>query len=262
MSRSDAPIPAVPPGVRLIRELPTGAFPLHHHPGWTAAFPWLVQGTTGRGTDGLDMGLFGEVPTGIAQARWRRLREVTGMRAAVHARQVHGAAVRWHDDVEPGLSIGEGTDGHATRSPGVLLTVSVADCVPIFLIAGVTHAACVLHAGWRGIAAGVLEAGIALLSRRMGAVPAELHVHCGPAICGECYEVGAEVVAALQLEPALAQKVRLDLRAIIAGRALRAGIPAGQITLSSHCTRCDADAFWSHRGGCGERQLAVAGVRV
>jgi YfiH family protein len=253
-------MPACPPGVRVVREQSLGEFPLLRQPEWTAAFPWLVQGTTGRGADGLDMGLFGHTPTGLAQARWRLLREVTGMEAALHARQVHGAAVVWQDQLPAGLTIVEQRDGHATSARGMLLTVSVADCVPVFLVSTHPLAICLLHAGWRGTAAGVLEAGVELLRQRAASRPEQLHLHAGPAICGNCYEVGPEVMAALQL-PAPAGRCLLDLRALIASRALAAGIPASNITLSGHCTRHGDVGFWSHRGGCRERQVGVLGIR-
>ena len=251
----------MPPGVRLVCEQVTGEFPLHQHPEWTADHPWLVQGTTGRGIEGLDMGLFGEVPTGVAQARWRRLREVTGMGAAVHARQVHGNNAGWHDRPQLGLMLVEDLDGHATSSPDLLLTVSVADCVPIFLVSSRPRAVCLLHGGWRGVAAGIVEAGIGLLNQRAGAVVAGLQLHAGPAICRECYEVGPEVAAALQLPGVGPDRWRLDLRAAIAQRGVIAGIPPARITISTHCTRCGVAGFWSHRGGCRERQLGVAGIR-
>jgi YfiH family protein len=252
--------PSAPAGIRLVRELASGDYPLHQHPDWSAAFPWLVQGTTGRGADGLDMGLFGDVPTGLAQARWRRLREVAGMAAAVHARQVHGAALRWHTAAE-GFTVLEGLDGHGTAAAGIVLTVSVADCVPVFLVSVSPRGICLLHAGWRGVAAGVLEAGIDLLGRQLRAAPHNLHLHCGPAICGNCYEVGPEVPAALQLAESGDRRTHVDLRATIAQRAVRAGLQAANVTLSTHCTRCGDQSFWSHRGGSHQRQVGILGLR-
>lgn len=262
MSGTAAAIPGAPAGVRRVREAPLPDFPLWVHPEWQERFAWLVQGTTGRGPDRFDFGLFGAVPTATAQERWRALRTVTGMAAAVHARQVHRAAVLWHGSVAAGLFVADDADGHATSAPGVLLTVSVADCVPISLIDPRARAVALLHGGWRGVAAGILEAGLDTLARRAGSRPEALELHCGPAICGACYQVGAEVPAALGLDPGPSDRLQLDLRAVIAERALRAGIPATRITLSTHCTRCAEGAFWSHRAGCGERQLGVLGVRA
>lgn len=234
--------------------------PLYVHEGWAERFPFVVQGTTGRGEDGgHDLGLFRDTPSGVAQERWRTLRMLTGMPTAVHARQVHGARVLVHDPLPAGLLVADDADGHVTTTAGVLLTVSVADCVPIALVAERPRAVAVLHAGWRGTAAGVLEEGIAAF-RRLGAPPGSVWVHLGPAICGACYEVGSEVHAALGL-PRPDHNAPVDLRAVLAARALRAGVPATQLTRSAWCTRCDGAHFFSHRAGSSGRQLMVIGLR-
>jgi copper oxidase (laccase) domain-containing protein len=74
--------------------------------------------------------------------------------------------------------------------------------------------------------------------------------------------VGSEVPAALALPGTEAGHVLLDLRAVIAQRALRAGLSSDHVTLSAHCTRCDDSAFWSHRAGARQRQLGVLGIRA
>jgi polyphenol oxidase len=250
---------------RVVREARRpGAVPLYHHPDWPDRFPWLVQGTTGRGgaedhRDWFDLGLFGATPVGTAMDRWRLLLRATGCARAVHARQVHRADLLWHDEGPPGLSISDAFDGHATATPGVLLAVSVADCVPVFLVDPEFRAVAAVHAGWRGAAAGVLEAGIRTLVEHTGARAERLHLHLGPAICGQCYEVGPEVHAAL------GQRVPdgptpIDVRAILAARAAAAGIPHEHTTVSAFCTRCGDSPFFSHRGGCAERQMGVIAV--
>ena len=69
-----------------------------------------------------------------------------------------------HDAGPPGLHVSPNTDGHATRASGVLLTVSVADCAPIALVAPEACVVALLHGGWRGVAAGILAA-ITLVGR-------------------------------------------------------------------------------------------------
>jgi hypothetical protein len=255
-----AVVPTAPPGVRQVREVPAADGALWVQPEWRARFPWLVQGTTGRAGEGGDLGLFGTVPTAEAQARWRTLRERTGMKGAAHARQVHGARVLWHGAPVAGVLVADDADGHATPVPGLLLTVSVADCVPISILDPGRRALALLHGGWRGVAGGILEAGMACLRERAGSGVDALELHCGPAICGRCYQVGPEVAAALGMEAD--GPVQLDLRAAIAARATAAGIDPARITLSGHCTRCGDGAFWSHRAGCRERQLGVLGIRA
>src|SRR5690606_7559315 len=87
----------------------------------------------------------------------------------------------------------DGADGHLTVLPGTSFAVTVADCVPVF-VAHPTGAAALLHAGWRGTAAGILPAAVRLLADR-GAAATHLRVHLGPAICGACYEVSPDVYA-------------------------------------------------------------------
>lgn len=240
-----------------------GDVPLWRHPRWSGELPWLVQATTGRGDAGrpFDMGLFGETPVGVALDRWRALRRALGFPRAAHARQVHGARVIAHGDAPPGLLVSEGFDGHWTTTSGLLLTVSVADCVPVFVAHEEAGAVALLHAGWRGAAAGVLEAGIAALAAGAGADASGARVHLGPAICGECYEVGPEVHEALGLSVP-DRPAPVDLRAELAARAVRLGVPSEGITISAWCTRCGDPPFFSHRGGERERQVGILGIRT
>jgi YfiH family protein len=247
-----------------VTEVPSTAPPGFVHPTWRERFPWLVQGTTGRSAGGrsFDLGVFGDgSPSVRVQENWARLRRDVGMPGAVHARQVHGAAVRHHDQGPPGLFLAEPCDGHLTGRPGVLLTVTVADCVPVFLVDAARRAVGLLHAGWRGAAAGILEEGVSAMEERFGSRPAELEVHLGPSICGRCYEVGPEVFQALGLAvPAGPEPV--DLRAALASRAVARGIPEVAVSVSARCTRCGDGTFFSHRGGDAGRQVGYLGIRT
>lgn len=250
-------------GLRTVREAPlaTTDAPLFAHPEWTARFPWLAQGTTSRGADEpFDLGWFGSVPVARTMERWRLLRQATACRTAVHARQVHAARVLRHGPASPGVFIADDADGHVTREPGVLLTVSVADCVPVSIVDPARRVIALLHAGWRGVAADILEAGLRALLATTEGEPGDLSLHLGPAICGACYEVGPEVHHALGL-PAPAGPAPVDLRHVLAVRAIDAGLDAERITVSEHCTRCGDSPFFSHRGGERERQMAVLGIR-
>lgn len=249
------PTPALPEGVRRIRESPFGnGIPLHTHPGWATELEWLAQGTTGHGGVAFDLGLFGDSPVGPTLTRWEMLRRGLGMPRAVHARQVHGAEILEHEAGPPGLHITSGYDGHRTEAPGLLLTVSVADCVPIFVVDPRHRLVLLLHGGWRGTAAGILP-------RALREVPlaARVRIHLGPAVCGHCYEVGPEVHDALGL-PVPAGPAPADVRAVLARQAVAAGVPADAITVSEHCTRCGT-GFFSYRAGDAGRQLGVLGIR-
>jgi polyphenol oxidase len=242
----------------------TGA--LYGHPGWAEEWPWLIQGIT---DDAHDMSLFGGAPAGAVLVRWQQLRDAHGCTAIVHARQVHLAGVSVHGWLPDGVHIGPDADGHATAQSGIMLAVSVADCVPIFLVAPAVRAIALLHGGWRGVAAGILEQGIASLRDNFGAQPAEMRAHFGPAICRDCFEVGPEVERELGL-PAAGDSAAdsstdgrsfVDLRAVLAARARNAGLPVAGLSTSTFCTRCGDSPFYSHRAGCGERQIAVLAVR-
>ena len=131
-------------------------------------------------------------------------------------------------------------------------TVSIADCVPVFL-AHASGAIALLHSGWRGTAARIIDRALDLLATR-GIPSGELQMHLGPAICGGCYEVSADVVERLTGRQ-VAGPTTVDLRAIIADHARVRGVR--RITASPNCTRCNNDQFFSHRAGDAGRQLGV-----
>jgi YfiH family protein len=200
----------------------------------------------------IDFGLGGDGPAGQALASWLGLLGSTvGFDSAVVARQVHGSAIAvYRNEVPDGLLIRDGVDGHVTDTPGLLLAVTVADCVPVFLAHPPTGRIGLLHAGWRGIVAGVLEAGIQALTGNTVAAANDVVMHCGIAICGSCYEVGPEVITAVTGRPA-ERPEPLDLRAVLIERATTLGVH--RITTSPFCTAHDA-GFASYRA-----QHSVAG---
>jgi polyphenol oxidase len=194
-------------------------------------------------------------PVHDVMARWTGLqREISDTaRRLVSLRQVHGTRVLVHTGGWEGwLRAGEEADGHIAAEKGISLCVGIADCVPVF-IAHPSGVVALLHSGWRGTAARITTEAIAALAR-YGLAPDELAIHLGPAICGRCYEVSADVGAALTGHTA-GGPVRVDLRALIAGHARAAGVT--RITTSPWCTRCHNDRFFSHRAGDVGRQLGV-----
>ncbi len=248
---------------RMTEEIAENGVPLYLVADWADRFPWLLAGIThaGSGPDPFDLRLFGEPASLLATGRWKDLLRASAFETIVYARQVHETRIVVHDGVGTGVREAEGgADGHATADLGVLLAVTVADCVPVYLLDSNARAVALLHAGWRGTASGILPRGIALLEQRWGTDPGRLLVHLGPAICGACYEVGPEVHGALGLEvPPLAAPV--DLREALARQARAAGVTPESITISSLCTLCGDGNLFSHRGGRSERQVAVLGVR-
>lgn len=250
------------PRARSVTEGPTADGPPRWlHPEWEKRHSWLVQGCTGRGAEGdFDLSPFGTTPSGVVVQRWAALRRSLDLPASVHAPQQHGIGVRHHADLPGGLHLVDPCDGHITRRPGLLLTVATADCVAITLVAPAARAVAVLHAGWRGAAAGMAGAGVAALRDRLGVDPHQLEAHLGPSICGDCYEVGPEVHEALGLE-APPHNRPIDLRGVLTRDLSVAGLSLSAITASTWCTRCGDSPFFSHRAGHAGRQVTYVAVR-
>jgi len=209
-----------------------------------------------------DAGTFsmsGADPVGEVMSRWTGLQNelATLARRTVIGRQVHGSSIITHRGGWEGLLRTGEADGHVAAERGIALTVSVADCVPIF-IAHQSGVVGILHSGWRGTVARIIDAGLGAFGR-LGIPPDELRVHLGPAICGRCYEVSAEVRAELTGQP-VNRPGNVDIRSLIAEHAREAGV--SDLSVSADCTRCDNDRFFSHRAGDTGRQLGVivAGV--
>ena len=206
--------------------------------------------TTGRVAG--SYGTQSDEPVRDVMGRWSSLRSRLGAARLATASQVHGEAILEHDRSWTGWLRGDAADGHLALRAGTAMAVTVADCVPVF-IAHPSGAAGILHSGWRGTAAGITERAIIRL-QSLGYRPGELRVHLGPAICGRCYEVSADVARQLTgRDPG--RNVAVDLRDLIARRVRDLGVSS--VTTSPYCTRCDNDRFFSHRAGDGGRQIGV-----
>jgi YfiH family protein len=200
-----------------------------------------------------DFGVPGDGPTADTRARWEGLlSSIDGAQRLVSSKQIHGRVVLTHDGEWTGWLRLDGADGHVTSRRGTALAVSIADCVPVFLAhpSGVVG---VLHVGWRGVVARMLDAGLdAMLG--LGASPEETRVHLGPAISGRQYEVGVDVYRELTGWETQRPR-RVDLRALIAEQARARGVR--HLSASPFCTKEDNDRFFSHRAGDAGRQVAV-----
>jgi hypothetical protein len=162
--------------------------------------------------------------------------------------QVHGAEVAMADDLADDANAM--ADAAVARKPGRVCAVLTADCMPIFLAdEWGTHVA-VAHAGWRGMAAGVIENTVAA----MGSPPEGLLAWMGPAIGPDAFEVGPEVREAfIANDPASASAFRshrpgkfmADLYALARGRLVRAGVR--EVHGGGFCTFRDTERFFSYR---------------
>ena len=237
-----------------------GPLPLYHLPAWRRHD--VVAGITGRGTEpgrGFDLGLWSDAPVGEVMSRWRAFRRaLPGFDAVILGNQVHGVVV---ETIAPGrgwIQI-DGIDGWVTTARGVLLTVTIADCVPVYLVVP-DRGVALLHAGWRGTAGGILRVGVERLLAATGAAPGDVLMHCGVGICGPCYEVGSEVMTGCGLPAEGTGPWHLDLRRHLAASAEGMGLRA--VTVSGWCSAHDRHSFYSHRAsrGADGRMVAYLGM--
>ena len=188
-------------------------------------------------------------------------------------------------------------DGLLTDTPGMLLGIQTADCLPIILVDVKKKAVGIFHAGWRGTVKRIVEKGIGEMGRYFGTLPGDVKAAIGPGIHGCCYEVGPEVrdqfvsqfayaaelfreskdsdpirkkypLLFLSARPPghsdLPKKVFLDLVQANRHQLIDAGVPAENISASPLCTSCRTDLLFSHRKekGVTGRMMAVAGIRA
>jgi polyphenol oxidase len=225
-------------------------------PGTRAAFSARLGGVSEDPYESLNLAIL----TGDAVERVRenrhRLAGALGLDPGLVliGRQVHGAEVARHDAAPepnafacPGPHLPE-VDGQATSRPGLAPLVFVADCLPVAL-AGPRGVA-MIHAGWRGLAAGIIDRGAREVEARAAAI--------GPGIGPCCYRVGDEVLAVLEpLGPGAAEDGMLDLREVVRRLLARAGVES--VETSDLCTSCHPELFFSHRRD-GERTGRQAGI--
>lgn len=187
------------------------------------------------------------------------------VRDPVVGEQVHGtvaaavgelhAGARWQAS-EPAL---EATDALVTASRELPLVTLVADCLPIALVDPVGKVAAAVHAGWRGLADGVLENTLELMGRTWGTKARDLIAWIGPAIGPCCYEVGPEVASRFpdSIQAGSADRSHLNLRHAAQRRLAAAAVMEENITGLPLCTYCEGDLFFSHRRATSEGEKAT-----
>jgi len=278
--------------------------------------PWLVHGFSTRlggfsrpyGTNALNLGFTkDDSKAAVERNRIAFLHELgSGSERAggcaenrrfwplVTLRQVHSDIIRLVDSPQESPLAG---DGLITQTPGLLLGVQTADCLPIILVDHKRHAVGVFHAGWRGTVKRIVEKGVGEMRRCFGSRPRDLKAAIGPGIHGCCYEVGGEVREEFesQFEYAaklfreveesdpvrqkypmlfltarapghsdLPKKIFLDLVEANRQQLLAVGVPAKAIDASPLCTNCRTDLLFSYRaeGGRTGRMMAVVGIQA
>lgn len=196
------------------------------------------------------------------------------------ASQVHGRDVLRVSSAaagEPGPGgwrvAGRG-DALVATEPGQAVAVLVADCAPVLLADPRGRAVAAVHAGWRGLAAGVVPAAVQVLAGEAGSHPADLEAWVGPCIRGCCYEVGPEVAEALRravgpapsaqglpgyLRAGRGDRFWLDVAEAARQALLRSGLRPERLWVDGRCTACHPALFFSYRRD-GARSGRMAGM--
>lgn len=269
-----------------------------------AGLPWLVHGFSARqggvstcyGKRSLNLGLTkddSEKNLLGNRARFLQALGVTDPWPLMQVKQIHSAIVHRVDGIPESAPTG---DGLITRTPGMLLTVKTADCVPILVVDSKRKAVGAFHAGWRGTASRIVEKGIGEMRRQFGSDPINLRAAIGPCIRRCCYVVGDEIRAEFESQftyadelfhegfnshslhvryPLLflnqrapghvdpASELHLDLVEANVRQLQAAGLNRDHIEIIDGCTACDTARFFSHRAEFGKtgRMMAAIGIR-
>ena len=240
----DADWPA-PPGVRALTSLRGG------------------DGVSAPPFDRLNFGLnCGDEPAAVLENRRRFAEWLALPSEPVWLKQVHGTGVLRVEGRGSSLESLPEADAAVTSQAGTVLAILTADCLPVRFAAADGSEVGVAHAGWRGLAAGVLEATVAA----MQTPPAQLRAWLGPAAGPEHYEIGAEVRdafvgsdegAASAFVPTRPDHWRVDLFALARRRLAALGV--NDVHGGGLCTIADASRFYSHRrDGRSGRLLTLA----
>jgi YfiH family protein len=279
--------------------------------------PWLIHGfstriggfSTAYRKDDLNLGFTKDDAKATVErnrvAFLRELRATTHKRRGsrngggslwplVTVRQIHSDIIHRVDSI-PGEPLAG--DGLITATPGLLLAIQAADCLPVMLVDPKHRAVGVFHAGWRGTVKRIVEKGVGEMHRCFGSRPRDLKAAIGPGIQGCCYEVGAEVRTKFDSQFAYAAKLfrevkesdpvrekypllfltarapghselptRIFLDLVEANRQqlLAAGVLRKDIDASPLCTNCHPDLLFSYRAEKGNtgRMMGVVGIRT
>lgn len=280
-----------------------------------SALPWLVHGFSTRvggvsrvyGRSDLNLGFTQDDPRTAVQRNRAAFLDALGAftrsrsRSAkghmfwplVTVRQIHSDLIRCIDAVPEETLSG---DGLISATPGLLLAIQTADCLPVIVVDTIRRAVGVFHAGWRGTVKRIVEKGVGEMVRCLGSRPRDLKAAIGPGIQACCYEVGEEVrtkfesqfsyAASLfhevkESDPVrekypllfltarapghseLPRKIFLDLVEANRQQLISTGVAKKNIETSPLCTNCHPELLFSYRAEKGKtgRMLAVAGIR-
>jgi len=263
-------------------------------------FPWLIHGFSTAPGGVSDLG--GRKVLNLSFTEWDTRENILANRKKFQAalgaekfplivlKQIHSAII-WPFTSNPKEAC-KG-DASLTKTPGLLLGIQTADCVPILLVDPEKRVVAAIHAGWRGTLARVLEKTVGELCAHFQSNPADLFVAIGPSIGPCCYEVGADLVTQFSSQFADAHEyfdeprtgeepnplqwlnmmppghqpppknVHLDLPKANRSQLLAAGVREKNIFSSGLCTACHPDLFFSYRkqGPHSGRMLSATAIK-
>jgi len=154
--------------------------------------------------------------------------------------------------------LGDG-DALLESTPGHLIAVKTADCIPILLVDEEHRAVATVHAGWRGTVQGIVRRAVQAMEDEFGTRPERLHAAIGPGIGECCYEVGPDVAAHFGADGTCS----IDLADADRRQLLDAGVAEGRIYVAGLCTKCGTADFYSYRRDKERagRMLSFAGIK-
>ena len=247
--------PQVTLPIELRGTLPVATLPMFEHLGVEAFFTTRDGGVSTGEFASLNLGSNGPDDPDHVRENYRRVATAIGSESVRRIRQIHSAAVVDIDALDE-HSVG---DVIITNRVGEAVALIVADCAPLLLVDPARHQLAVVHAGWRGLAAGVIEAAVTALDTDTS----QLQVSIGPAISGDRYQVGPEVIAA---SPYFVPHARADVgdRSMLdtRGAALSIlevlGVPRENVSISTQVTD-GGTQFFSDRAArpCGRFALVA-----
>lgn len=267
--------------------------------------PWLIHGFSTRkggssrvyGGNALNLGFTKEDSRAAVERNSAAFLKAIGAAArnkfwpVVTLRQIHSDLIHRAVPAEPLAG-----DGLITATPGLVIGIRTADCLPVILVDTKHKAVGVFHAGWRGTFKRIVEKGIGEMRRCFGTEPRDVRAAIGPGIHKCCFEVGPEVRSQFEAQfeygpelfsetkdsdpirekypllfltarapghSDLPKKIFLDLVEANRRQLMNAGVPAKNIEASPLCTVCRNDLLFSHRTEKGKtgRMLNVAAIR-
>lgn len=219
----------------------------------------------------------GDTPENLRE-NYRRFCAATGTDGGrlVTTNQVHGDLVRPVTGADAKADLLDEcdveADGLVTDEPGLTLAVFSADCVPILLHDPVRGVAAAVHAGWRGTAAAIAQRAVEVMTSRYGCRPEDIRGAIGPAIGVCCFETDGDVPEAMErslgalatpfIQDVGGGRYRVELKAINQKILVSAGLLEELIDVSSDCTCCLHERYWSHRYTKGERGSQAAVIML